>query len=195
MKISTVCVYCGSSSGRRPAYVQAAQALARLLASRGMGLVYGGARVGVMGALAEAALQAGVPVTGVIPRALAHKEIAHDGLTELIVTESMHARKSAMAQRSDAFIALPGGIGTFEELFEVWTWTQLGFQGKPCGLLNVEGYYDSLLTFLDHAVNEGFVQAAPRLILSVEADPERLLERLASYEPPSDREQLPSSAT
>ena len=195
MKISTVCVYCGSSSGRRPAYLQAAQALARVLASRGMGLVYGGARVGVMGALAQAALEAGVPVTGVIPRALAHKEIAHDGLTELIVTESMHARKSAMAERSDAFIALPGGIGTFEELFEVWTWTQLGFQGKPCGLLNVEGYYDSLLTFLDHAVAEGFVQATHRRILSVNADPARLLEQLANYQPASDRERLPSTAT
>lgn len=160
-----------------------------------MSLVYGGARVGVMGALAEAALEAGGTVIGVIPRALAQKEIAHDGLTELIVTESMHARKSAMAERSDAFIALPGGIGTFEELFEVWTWTQLGFQGKPCGLLNVEGYYDSLLAFLDHAVAEGFVQAAHRRILSVDSDPERLLEQLASYQPPSDRERLPSSAT
>ncbi len=185
VRLSSVCVYCGSSPGRNPAYVAAARQFGRALVQRGIGLVYGGARVGVMGALADAALQAGGRVVGVIPRSLAHREVAHDGLTELIVTESMHARKTVMADRADAFVALPGGIGTLEEIFEVWTWTQLGFHGKPCGLLDVDGYFDALVRFLDHAVTEEYLQPAHRAILSIERDPERLLDALAAFEPPA----------
>lgn len=185
MRISSVCVYCGSSPGRQPAYLNAARALATALVGRGIRLVYGGARVGVMGALADAALAAGGNVTGVIPRALAGKEIAHDGLSELIVTESMHERKLLMAERSDACIALPGGIGTLEELFEAWTWTQLGFHRKPCGLLNVAAYYDALIQFVDHSVAEGYMKPVHRDILLVDVDPETLLDRLAAYEPPA----------
>lgn len=184
MKITSLCVYCGSSPGRQPAYLDAARALAEALVRRGVGLVYGGARVGVMGALADAALAAGGTVTGVIPRALAGKEIAHDGLSELIVTESMHARKTIMAERSDACIALPGGIGTLEELFEAWTWTQLGFHRKPCGVLNTLGYFDALIRFVDHSVAEGYLKQTHRDILLVDADPDTLLDRLERYEPP-----------
>jgi uncharacterized protein (TIGR00730 family) len=184
MRISSVCVYCGSSAGRRPAYVEAARALAAALVARGIRLVYGGARVGVMGALADAALALGGTVTGVIPRALAGKELAHDGLSELIVTESMHARKTIMAERSDACIALPGGIGTLEELFEAWTWTQLGFHRKPCGLLNPAGYFDALIQFVDHSVAEGYMRQTHRDILLVDVDPDALLDRLEAYEPP-----------
>jgi uncharacterized protein (TIGR00730 family) len=164
--------------------VEAARSLAQALVRRQIRLVYGGARVGVMGALADAALAAGGAVTGVIPRALAGKEIAHDGLTELIVTESMHARKTIMAERSDACIALPGGIGTLEELFEAWTWTQLGFHRKPCGVLDTLGYFDALVEFLDHSVAEGFLKQTQREILLVDADPDALLDRLEQYEPP-----------
>jgi uncharacterized protein (TIGR00730 family) len=153
------------------------------LVRRGLGLVYGGARVGVMGALADAALEAGGRVVGVIPQALAHREVAHEGLTELIVTESMHARKTIMAQRADAFVALPGGIGTLEEIFEIWTWTQLGLHDKPCGLLDVEGYFDALVRFLDHAVAEQYLQPAHRAILAIDRDPDRLLDALEAFEP------------
>jgi uncharacterized protein (TIGR00730 family) len=177
-------VYCGSSPGRQPAYVEAARVLARAMARRNIRLVYGGARVGVMGALADSALAEGGQVTGVIPRALAVKEVAHDALPELIVTESMHERKTTMALRSDACIALPGGIGTLEELFEAWTWTQLGFQRKPCALLNVQGYFDGLIRFVDHGVSEGFLRAEHRNILLVDTDAERLLDRIEAYEPP-----------
>jgi uncharacterized protein (TIGR00730 family) len=182
--ISSVCVYCGSSPGRQPVYVEAARALGRALVRREMRLVYGGARVGVMGALADAVLEAGGQVIGVIPRALSGKEVAHDGLGELIVTESMHARKMIMAERSDACIALPGGIGTLEELFEAWTWTQLGFHAKPCGLLNTAGYFDALIRFLDHGVEESFLQQTHRDILLVDTEVDRLLDRLQAYQPP-----------
>jgi uncharacterized protein (TIGR00730 family) len=182
--ISSLCVYCGSSPGRQPAYAEAARALGRALARREIGLVYGGARVGVMGALADAVLQAGGHVVGVIPRALSGKEVAHGGLSELIVTESMHARKTIMAERSDACMALPGGIGTLEELFEAWTWTQLGFHAKPCGLLNTAGYFDALIRFLDHGVAERFLDPRHRDILLVDTDVERLLDRLQTYEAP-----------
>jgi uncharacterized protein (TIGR00730 family) len=182
--ISSICVYCGSSPGRQGAYVQAARALALALVGRGIHLVYGGAQVGVMGALADAVLAAGGRVTGVIPRALAQREIAHAGLTELIVTGSMHERKTIMAERAEAFIALPGGIGTLEELFEVWTWTQLGLQGKPCGLLNVAGYYDSLVEFIDHTVAEEYLKPSSREILSVASDPDVLLDKLSRYAAP-----------
>jgi uncharacterized protein (TIGR00730 family) len=165
-------------------YVQAARALASALVERRIHLVYGGAQVGVMGALADAVLAAGGSVTGVIPRALAHKEIAHAGLSELIVTDSMHARKTIMAERADGFIALPGGIGTLEELFEVWTWTQLGLQRKPCGLLNVAGYYDALIAFIDHTVAEEYLKPTGRAILSVANQPDVLLDKLSAYAAP-----------
>jgi uncharacterized protein (TIGR00730 family) len=195
MKINSLCVYCGSSPGRRPVYVEAARHIARVLVQHGIRLVYGGARVGVMGALADAALAAGGEVTGIIPRALAGKEIAHDGLTELIVVESMHARKTLMAEKADGFVALPGGIGTLEELFEIWTWSQLGFQQKPCGLLNVAGYYDGLLAFIEHAVAEGYMQASHRQILSVETDPEALLQRFTEYVPSAQPKWLQADDT
>ncbi len=182
--LRSLCVYCGSNPGRLPEYVAAGQALARAAASRGITLVYGGATVGVMGAVADAALQAGGRVIGVIPQALVDKELAHRGLTELVVTGSMHERKAAMAERSDAFVALPGGVGTLEEIFEMWTWAQLGFHEKPCGLLNVAGYYDGLVSFLDRTVTEGFVRAGHRDMLVVEPTPEALLERFAVYRAP-----------
>jgi uncharacterized protein (TIGR00730 family) len=195
LKISNLCIYCGSNLGTRPAYAARAREFARLLVRHGIGLVYGGARVGLMGALADAAIEAGGKVVGIIPRALAGAEIAHDGLSELVVTESMHARKRVMAERSDAFVALPGGIGTLEELFEIWTWTQLGFQQKPCGVLNVEGYYDGLVRFVDHAVAEGYLKGVHRDILSIESDPEALLSRLQAFQPTTDDKRLPTGAT
>lgn len=182
--LKSVCVYCGSSNGRSPAYADAARALAAVLVDRGMRLVYGGASVGVMGAVADEVLRRGGEAIGVIPEALMCKELAHAGLTELHVTPSMHARKMKMAELADAFIALPGGIGTFEELFEIWTWAQLGFHDKPCGVLNVEGYYDALIRFLDHAADEQFVRAEHRRILCVESDAGALLDRFAEYTPP-----------
>ncbi len=176
-----VCVYCGSSPGRLPAYAVAARALGQALLARGLGLVYGGASIGLMGMVADTVLAGGGRVVGVIPQALARKEVAHAGLTELIVTASMHERKTRMAELSDGFIALPGGIGTFEELFEIWTWAQLGMHAKPVGLLNVAGYYDALITFLDHAAQEQFMKSAQRELLMVESDPATLLARFASH--------------
>jgi uncharacterized protein (TIGR00730 family) len=184
-RMKNICVYCGSSPGRLDAYSDAARALARALVDRDLGLVYGGASVGIMGLVADSVLQLGGRVVGVIPEALAQKELAHKGLTELHVTASMHARKTLMAELSDGFIALPGGIGTLEEIFEIWTWAQLGFHAKPCGVLNVAGYYDGLIAFLDHAVAEQFVKPLHRSILSVEQEPSALLDRFASYQAPS----------
>lgn len=178
-----VCVFCGSSFGGRPEYSAAARALGRQLAERGMGLVYGGASVGLMGVVADAALAAGGEVIGVIPRSMVEREIAHAGLSELRVVTSMHERKATMAELADAFVALPGGIGTLEELFEVWTWAQLGLHRKPVALLDVAGFYEPLAAFLDRAVNERFVKLPTRSLLSVETDPAVLLDRLASYEP------------
>jgi uncharacterized protein (TIGR00730 family) len=183
-ELKSICVYCGSSSGRLKAYSTAARALAASLVEQNIRLVYGGANVGIMGLLADAVLQLGGEVVGVIPEALVQKEVAHTGLTELHVTQSMHERKTLMAELSDGFVALPGGIGTLEELFEVWTWAQLGFHNKPCGLLNVEGYFDSLTLFLDHAVDEQFVKQPHRSLLIVESDAKKLLERFRSHEPP-----------
>lgn len=179
-----VCVFCGSNTGANPAYAEAAADLGLLLARRGLTLVYGGGHVGLMGVLADAALAAGGRVTGVIPEALAAKELAHRGLTDLKVVGSMHERKALMSELSDAFIALPGGIGTLEEWFEVWTWSQLGFQPKPCGMLNVAGYYDHLLAFLDHMAAERFLSPPHRSMAIVEDRADRLLDRLASYQPP-----------
>jgi uncharacterized protein (TIGR00730 family) len=182
-ELKSICVYCGSSPGRLKAYSTAARALAASLVEQNIRLVYGGAKVGIMGMLADAALQLGGEVVGVIPEALVQKEVAHTGLTELHVTQSMHERKTRMAELSDGFVALPGGIGTLEELFEVWTWAQLGFHDKPCGLLNVEGYFDSLALFLDHAVDEQFVKQPHRSLLIVENDAKKLLERFRNHVP------------
>ena len=180
-----LCVFCGSSEGNDPAYLQAARALGETLARSGIGLVYGGASVGLMGVLADAALVAGGEVTGVMPRALVEKEIAHGGLSDLRVVGSMHERKALMAELSDGFVALPGGIGTFEELFEVWTWAQLGHHTKPCALLNVRGFYDGLIAFLDKVVERGFMNDAHRSMLIVAQQPMELIERLETYEPPA----------
>ena len=179
-----VCVFCGSNAGARPVYADAAQELGRAVARRGLALIYGGAAVGLMGTIADAALAAGGKVIGVIPTALVEREIAHSGLTEQHHVKSMHERKALMADRSDAFLALPGGAGTLEETFEAWTWAQLGHHQKPVGLLNVDGFFDALLAFLDHQVNERFIRQEHRDMLIVESDPERMLARCASYRPP-----------
>jgi uncharacterized protein (TIGR00730 family) len=190
-----VCVFAGSNAGRSEAYAQEAAALGRLLASRDIGVVFGGGKVGLMGTLADAALAAGGEVIGVIPSALVSKEIAHDRLTELRVVQSMHERKAMMAELSDAFIALPGGWGTLEELFEVITWAQLGLHRKPCGLLNAGGYFDPLLTFLTHAVAEGFVREQHAGFLSVATSGEALLAGFAAYEPPVVRKWIDEKRT
>ncbi|WP_437661682.1 TIGR00730 family Rossman fold protein [Sorangium sp. So ce1182] len=184
--LSRICVYCGSSPGASPAYREAAVRLGELLAARGIGLVYGGGRVGLMGAIADTVLARGGEVTGVIPHFLNQREIEHRGLTELHVVETMHERKAKMAALSDAFIALPGGIGTLEELFEIWTWTQLGSQEKPVGLLDVQGYYRPLIVFLDHVVSEQFMKPGHRAMLQVADDPSALLEHLAAWRPSAE---------
>jgi uncharacterized protein (TIGR00730 family) len=181
----SVCVFCGSSSGTRPLYQDAAIALGRAVAGRGMAVVYGGSHVGLMGAVADAALAAGGAVHGVIPRSLVDKELAHRGLTQLDVVASMHERKARMAELSDGFVALPGGAGTLEEIFEVWTWAQLGFHAKPVGFLDTAGYYGQLVGFLDHVVQEGFVKPTLRDMLIFETEPDRLLDRFASYVAPA----------
>jgi uncharacterized protein (TIGR00730 family) len=178
-----ICVFCGSSPGARPEYGEAARALARALARRGMGLVYGGSKVGVMYELAAAALEAGTEVIGVIPQGLVDREVAFAGLSDLRVVGTMHERKALMAELSDGFIALPGGLGTLEELLEIVTWAQLGLHEKPCGLLNICGYFDSLMAFLRHAAAERFVRPEHLGMLLVERDPETLLTRCADYRP------------
>jgi uncharacterized protein (TIGR00730 family) len=182
--LKRVCVFCGSSYGARPAYREAAADLGRLLAGSRIGIVYGGGNVGLMGALADAALGAGGEVIGVIPHHLVSKELAHQGV-ELRIVHSMHERKALMADLSDAFIALPGGYGTLEEFCEVLTWSQLGLHAKPCGLLNVDGYYDGLLGLVDHAVAEGFVRPESRDLVLVGDDAAELLAHLASWRAPS----------
>jgi uncharacterized protein (TIGR00730 family) len=179
-----LCVFSGSSPGGHPDYAQAAEELGRALAAQGLGLVYGGAHVGLMGTIADAALEAGGEVVGVIPQALVDREIAHTGLTELHVVGSMHERKAKMADLADGFIALPGGMGTLEELFEVYTWTQLGLHSKPLGLLDVRGYYAQLAGFLDHAVAERFVTAEHREMLVVEQRAEAMIEAFRRWRPP-----------
>ncbi|MEV4599967.1 TIGR00730 family Rossman fold protein [Amycolatopsis sp. NPDC049253] len=178
-----VCVFCGSSMGFSPAYAEAAAELGKLLAQRGIGLVYGGASVGTMGVVADAALAAGGEVIGVIPEALSSVEVAHAGLTELHVVPDMHQRKAKMAALSDGFLALPGGAGTLEELFEVWTWAQLGLHAKPIGLVDVGGYYSPLVIFSDHMVTEGFLSADYRDLVLVDSDASALLDRFADYTP------------
>lgn len=179
-----VCVYCGSSPGARPEYAAAAASMARALARRGLGLVYGGGNVGLMGAVADAMLEAGGEAIGVIPQALEDKELAHPRLTRLHVVASMHERKALMADLSDGFVALPGGFGTFEEFCEVLGWTQLGLQDKPCGLLDVGGFYDGLLALFDRAVAERFVRADHRAMVLSAADPDALLDQLAAWTAP-----------
>lgn len=181
MRLKAVCVFCGSQPGRRAAYVEAARAMARELAINGVELVYGGGHVGLMGALADAALRHGGRVIGVIPEHLMRPEVAHQGLTELIVVDSMHTRKQTMAARSDAFVVLPGGFGTLEEMFEMLTWLQLRLQGKPVGLVNVEGYFDSLLEFLQHAGSEGLIRRQHQNLLLVERTSARLLAKLNNF--------------
>ena len=178
--LSAVCVYAGSNPGRDPAFADAARDLGSLLAGRGIEVVYGGGRVGLMGILADAALTAGGQVTGVIPQALIDKEISHEGLSELVVVETMHERKLAMADRSQAFISLPGGVGTLEELFEIVTWAQIGYHHKPVDILDVAGYYRPLLQFIDHAQAAGFVRDVYRPILQHADDLGTLLAQLAT---------------
>jgi hypothetical protein len=179
----SVCIYCGSRDGASAAYAAAAETVGTQIGRRGWQLVYGGGRAGLMGIVADAALRAGAPVVGVIPRSLMEREVGHRGLTELHVVETMHERKMMMAERSDAFVALPGGIGTFEELFEVWSWRQLGYHDKPLGLLNTAGYYDALLGFLQQTVTDGFVAPAQHALLQVADDASSLLDRIGTLAP------------
>ena len=182
--MNSICVFCGSSFGKDPAYKEAARSLGATLAERDITLVYGGGNVGLMGTVADAALAAGGEVVGVIPEALVEREIAHENLTKLHVVSSMHERKALMSELSDGFIALPGGNGTLEEFFEVLTWAQLGEHRKPCGLLNVSGYYGPLLNVLDHMVDQGFLAEKHRSIVQVETTPEDMLDAFYGYVPP-----------
>lgn len=182
--IRRICVFCGSSPGFDPIHARTARLIGQAIASRGIGLVYGGGRVGLMGMVADAVLAAGGEVIGVIPKALADLEVAHLGLTELHVTGSMHERKALMADLSDGFVALSGGIGTFEELFEIWTWAQLGDHRKPVALLNIAGFYDSLIGFIDGVVAAGFLRQQHRDMLIVRDDPAGLLDAMIGYAPP-----------
>lgn len=183
MELKTVCVYCGSSSGKDPQFIQSAHAMGEELAKRELTLVYGGGGTGLMGEVARATLANGGRVIGVIPQALEDQELAFHELTELHVVDSMHARKALMAEYSDAFVALPGGYGTFEEIFEVLTWVQLGIHTKPCGVLNIHHYYDQLLDFLDHAVAEQFIYPPHRDLILQALEPADLLDRFAAYQP------------
>lgn len=179
-----ICVFCGSSGGFRPVYREVAVAVGRMLAGRGIELVYGGGHVGLMGAVADAAMAAGGRVIGIIPQALWEKEVGHRELTELHIVASMHERKAMMADLSDGFLAMPGGFGTFEEFCEALTWAQLGIHGKPCGLLNVDGFYDPLLALFDQAVTEGFLKFENRALVIADSQPETLLHRMLSYSAP-----------
>jgi uncharacterized protein (TIGR00730 family) len=179
-----VCVFCGSRSGTRPEYAEAARRVGTTLAASGLGLVYGGGRIGLMGEVADAALRTGGHVVGIIPEPLALKEIAHSGVSELLVVPDMHQRKALMATRSNAFLALPGGVGTYEEFFEILTWSVLGLHAKPIGLLNIEGYFDPLLALLEHGVEEGFMKPADMQRVLVSDDAEEIVRRLPRFEPP-----------
>jgi len=178
--IERVCVFCGASNGGRADYAQAAQLVGKTLATRGITLIYGGGRAGLMGAVADAALDAGGRVIGVITKLLEGRELAHTGITKLHITDTMHERKAMMAELADAFIGLPGGLGTLDELFEILAWAQLGIHGKPVGLLNICGYYDSLMTFLDHVERESFLRLTPRTEIVLEADAARLIDALGT---------------
>lgn len=180
-----ICVFCGSSVGARPEYAAAAKKLGELMAKRGIGLVFGGGCIGLMGTIADAVLNNGGEAIGVIPDGLMQREIGHRGVTRLHVVETMHQRKALMADLSDAFIAMPGGYGTLEEFAEIVTWSQLGIQIKPCALLNIEGYWDGLLNFVDHAMNEDFVRPENRDLIVVGAAPEEVLDKIQSWKPPA----------
>ncbi|HEX6164768.1 MAG TPA: TIGR00730 family Rossman fold protein [Vicinamibacterales bacterium] len=179
-----ICVFCGSSLGNNREYIDFAETLGRLLAAKKIGLVYGGGNVGLMGVIADAAIAAGGEVIGVIPQSLKDREVAHTGVRDLRVVDSMHTRKAMMADLSDAFIAMPGGVGTFEEIFEAITWTQLGVHRKPCGFLNVGGFYTPLIAFIDQAVSEGFIKPIHRSMIVVDDVPERLVDSLAKMDLP-----------
>lgn len=179
-----LCVFCGSSKGSDPAYAEAARELGLILARERISLVFGGGSVGLMGVVADAVLEGGGEAIGVIPHGLSAREVGHKGLTQMHVVDTMHERKQMMAELADGFIALPGGLGTFEEVFEVWTWSQLGMHAKPIGFLDVNGFYAPLMTFLDRAVDAGFIRPKFRSIAMVETDPERLLARFREWEPP-----------
>lgn len=186
--LKRVCVYCGSSDSVPAGYLEAARAMGQALAARGLTVVYGGGRTGMMGALADAALAAGAQVIGVLPRIFHTPSLAHSGLTELYLVEDMHQRKARMAELADAFVALPGGFGTLEELFEILTWAQIGLHRRPVGVLNVQGYFDPLLGLIEHVRRNGFIYAEHRGLLLCEAEPERLLERMETYRPPDGLE-------
>jgi uncharacterized protein (TIGR00730 family) len=193
--LKNICVFAGSSSGSRPDYRSAAEELGRALAQRNLGVVFGGGCVGLMGALADTALAAGGDVTGIIPEALVAREVAHRGLSRLHVVSSMHERKALMAELSDAFLALPGGWGTLEEFFEVLTWAQLGLHRKPCGLINVGGYFDGLLSFLGHAVGERFVKPENQSLVLVASSVGDMVDQLERYQPPAPAEKWIDRAT
>jgi len=186
-RIQRLGIFCGSAEGTNPAFGAAAAALGALLSESGIGLVYGGARVGIMGIVADAVMSSGGEVIGVLPRGLEKREIAHEGLTELHVVDSMHERKALMSDLSDAFVALPGGVGTLEEFFEAWTWGLLGIHQKPCGILNADGFYDRLLELMDHIVEQGFLKTRYREMVVVEEDPGRMLSALNAYLPPQHK--------
>ncbi len=185
MSLRSICVFCGASRGTNPVYEQAAQELGRTLAANGIRLVYGGGAVGLMGVVADATMAAGGEVIGIIPQSLKDAEVGHTGLTRLEVVDGMHARKARMAELADGFIALPGGLGTLEELFEVWTWGQLGYHPKPLGLLDVHHFYSKLSHFLDHLVEEGFVRSPHREMLQRSDDPQALIQLLEAWQPPA----------
>lgn len=193
--MKTLCVYCGSNNGLLPVYREAARQLGYEMADRGLRLVYGGASVGIMGAVADAVLEKGGSVTGVIPRSLATREVSHQGLDQLIVVTSMHERKAKMAELSDGFMALPGGWGTIEEIFEMLTWAQLGFHQKPCGLLNVASYYDDLFAFLEKAIEQKFVKEENRPMIMMDDAPASLLDRFREYQAPKVRKWIGEEET
>lgn len=178
--MKTICVYCGSKTGNDPDFRRSATLLGKRMARQGIGLVYGGANIGLMGTIADAVLQDGGEVIGIIPRDLFREEVIHPEITQQIMVDNMHQRKEKMAALADGFIAMPGGFGTFEELFEAITWNQLGIQNKPVGMLNVNGYYDSLSVFIDHAVDQGFIHPRHRSLYMIEHDPEKLIDELMS---------------
>ena len=193
--MQSVCVFCGSSQGTDPAYTEAARSLGRTLAEANVRLVFGGGHVGLMGVISNAALEAGGEVIGIIPKSLVERELAHPNLADLRIVGSMHERKAMMSDLSEGFIMLPGGTGTLEEFFEVLTWAQLGEHEKPCGILNVSGYYDPLIAVFDHMVDKGFLSASNRSLVLVESEPERLLQRLDHYQPPETPKWIDRSET
>jgi uncharacterized protein (TIGR00730 family) len=190
--MNSICVFCGSTSGANPSYEDAACAMAHALVRANIHLVYGGGKVGLMGILADAVLSVGGRVTGVMPRALFEREIAHQGVNDLRVVETMHERKLLMASLSDAFVALPGGVGTLEEIFEQWTWSQLGIHAKPCGFLNVAGYFDPMVAMIEHMVAQGFLQRSFAEMLTIESSPDELLAGFRVYRPPARKWSAPS---